>query len=83
VVERGTDGAAVLRVRDTGVGIGPDALPAIFEPFHRGDQQRSSIDGAGIGLSVTRALVELMGGRVQAASTRGQGSVFTVSLPAA
>ena len=82
-VGRSVDGQALLEVRDTGLGIGEKALAHIFEPFHRGDQQRSSVDGAGIGLSVTRALVELMKGRVQARSTVGEGSVFAVQLPLA
>jgi PAS domain S-box-containing protein len=81
VVGRAADGQAQVEVRDTGVGIAESALPHIFEPFHRGDQQRGAVDGAGIGLSVTQALAELMDGRVRASSTLGVGSVFTLQLP--
>lgn len=50
-------------------------------PFQRGAQARGLVDGAGIGLSVTQALVALMGGRVRAHSRLGEGSRFTVALP--
>src|SRR5262249_6622539 len=79
------DGGAVLRVSDTGVGMGADLLPRIFDLFVQGDQppERSS-GGLGIGLTLVRQLVELHGGRVEARSAgAGQGSVFTVRLPCA
>jgi PAS domain S-box-containing protein len=77
------DATAVVTVSDTGVGIAPEALGAVFEMF---SQVRSSLDraqgGLGIGLSLVRRLVELHGGRVSAASAgRGQGSTFMVRLP--
>jgi PAS domain S-box-containing protein len=80
---RREDGQAVVTVSDTGVGIAPEALGAVFEMF---TQVRSSLDraqgGLGIGLSLVRRLVELHGGRVGAASAGpGQGSTFTVRLP--
>lgn len=75
---------AVLRVRDTGIGIEPAMLPRLFDPFVQAD---GSIDraqgGLGIGLSLVRSLVELHGGRVEASSAGlGLGSEFTVRLPA-
>lgn len=77
------DGAPVrIDVTDNGLGISEAALPQLFEPFQRGDQQRSSIEGAGIGLAVTRALVLAMGGEISATSTEGAGSTFSVWLPA-
>ncbi len=79
----GADGETLLSVADTGVGIAEDELPLVFEPFQRGRQARGGVEGAGIGLSVTRALVQLMGGRIAAHSHLGEGSVFTVALPAA
>jgi PAS domain S-box-containing protein len=82
-VAAGADGLPTLTVADTGVGIAEDELPLVFEPFQRGRQARGGIEGAGIGLSVTRALVQLMGGRIAAHSRLGEGSVFTVALPAA
>jgi PAS domain S-box-containing protein len=69
-------------VADTGLGISEAALPVLFEPFQRGDQHRSPIDGAGIGLAVTRALVLAMDGEITVQSRPGAGSVFSVWLPA-
>jgi len=80
-VSPGADGGARVDVSDTGVGIAEAELPRIFEPFQRGGQAYSSVEGAGIGLAVTRALVLLMGGRIEAASTPGVGSTFSVLLP--
>ncbi|MBX3636454.1 MAG: ATP-binding protein, partial [Rubrivivax sp.] len=82
-VSTGQDGEPTLTVADTGVGIAEDELPLVFEPFQRGRQARGGVEGAGIGLSVTRALVQLMGGRIAAHSQPGEGSVFAVTLPAA
>jgi signal transduction histidine kinase len=78
-----TAGHAVVRIRDTGIGIAPDRLTQIFEPFVQLNQShvRPSA-GLGIGLTLVRRLVELHGGRVSASSAgRGLGSEFTVTLP--
>jgi signal transduction histidine kinase len=75
------EGAVVVTVADTGPGIAADDLPYIFERFWRGDKSRSRAGGAGLGLAITRQLVELHGGRVWVESTPGQGSRFQVSLP--
>jgi CheY-like chemotaxis protein len=74
---------AILKVKDTGIGIPAELLPRLFEPFM---QEERSLDrengGLGIGLALVRSLVELHGGRVQAFSGgRGQGSEFVVCLP--
>jgi CheY-like chemotaxis protein len=74
---------AVVRVRDAGIGIAPDVLPRIFEPF---TQAKQSLDrsqgGLGIGLSLVHKIVELHGGEVMAESGGpGQGSTFTIRLP--
>jgi len=82
-ITSGAPGRATVSVRDTGLGISEADLPLIFEPFHRGAQAAGAVDGAGIGLAVTRALVQLMGGEIQAASAPGAGSVFSVQLPLA
>jgi signal transduction histidine kinase/CheY-like chemotaxis protein len=72
-------GDAVLRVRDTGVGIQPESLPRIFEPFVQADR---SAGGLGLGLSLVKRLVELHGGTVSASSAgRDRGSEFEVRLP--
>jgi len=72
-----------IAVRDTGIGIAEGDLPHLFEPFNRLSQARSGIEGTGIGLSVTRALVTLMQGQVQVHSRVGEGTTFTVRLPQA
>jgi signal transduction histidine kinase len=77
------DGQAVVRVRDSGIGIAPDALPYIFDLFKQANEgDPRSRSGLGIGLALVRDLVELHGGSVGAASAgSGQGSEFTVCLP--
>ncbi|MBN8511035.1 MAG: PAS domain-containing protein, partial [Burkholderiales bacterium] len=72
-----------LHVRDNGHGIAEADLPRLFEPFNRLAQARSDIEGSGIGLAVTHALVLLMHGRIDVRSVPGQGSTFSVTLPAA
>jgi signal transduction histidine kinase len=78
-------GEAVVRIRDTGIGIDPDALPHVFDLFVQADPSSRRADpGSGIGLALVRSLVERHGGRVGAASPgRGKGSEFTVRLPIA
>ena len=77
------DGEAVLRIRDTGIGISPEMLPRIFDLFTQGDQSLAhSSGGLGVGLTLVHRLVELHGGRVSAASDGpGTGSEFTIRLP--
>lgn len=73
---------AVLRVRDTGIGIEPADLPHIFERFYRADRARSR-QGTGLGLSIAHTVVEQLGGHITAESTPGKGSTFSVWLPLA
>jgi signal transduction histidine kinase len=77
------DGEAIVRVRDSGIGIAADALPHIFDLFKQGNAaDPRSRPGLGVGLAVVRNLVELHGGSVTAASAGvGHGSEFTVRLP--
>ena len=76
------NGAAVLLVEDTGIGIPPESLPRVFDRFFRVDDARSRIvDGAGIGLSIVKAICAAHQGRVEVESTLGVGSRFTVILP--
>jgi signal transduction histidine kinase len=70
-------------VRDSGEGISAEDLPRVFERFYRADKSRSrALGGSGIGLTITRALIEAMGGTIRAESPgRGQGATFTFTLP--
>ena len=80
-VEREGD-TAVLRVRDTGVGIAPELLPRIFDLFTQAERSLDrSQGGLGIGLCLVQQLVALHGGTVEAHSILGQGSEFVVRLP--
>ena len=76
------EGEWQMIVKDSGMGIPAERLPDIFEPFRRGsDYATRSQQGAGLGLSIVKQLVELMEGRIEVQSTVGQGSVFTITLP--
>ena len=75
-------GEVLLTVADTGVGIAPEDLPHIFERFYRADKSRATTEGhTGLGLAICDAIVKSHGGRIEATSTPGQGSKFTVRLP--
>jgi signal transduction histidine kinase/DNA-binding response OmpR family regulator len=75
-------GAARLCVRDTGVGIPPEAIPRIFERFYRVENTRSRTqEGTGIGLALVQELVRLHGGTIGAESRLGVGTTFTVTIP--
>jgi len=71
-----------LDVSDTGVGIADPHLRRLFEPFQRGAHATSAIEGTGIGLAVSRSLAQSMGGRIEVSSRHGEGSVFSLLLPA-
>ena len=69
-------------VRDTGIGIDPGFLPKIFDSFSQQDASATNrYGGSGLGLSITKKLVEMMGGDITVRSTKGRGSVFTVTVP--
>jgi len=69
-----------ISVRDTGVGLNPDQLAQLFQPFNRLGKEAGAEEGTGIGLVVTKRLVELMGGTIGAESAAGAGSVFWIEL---
>ena len=69
-----------ISVRDTGAGLAPEQLAQLFQPFNRLGKETGAEEGTGIGLVVTKRLVELMGGVIGVDSTVGEGSVFWVEL---
>ncbi len=72
----------VIRVVDTGIGMTPDELSKSWDRLYRGDRSRSQ-RGLGLGLSLVKAVVEAHKGHVEASSSPGAGSVFTLTLPVA
>ncbi|HWQ86463.1 sensor histidine kinase [Brevundimonas sp.] len=80
---RATGKGLEFRIIDTGVGIAPERLPDLFGKFVQADDSSTrSKEGAGVGLTLARGLVEAMGGTVRAMSTPGLGSTFVIDLPA-
>ena len=75
-------GQVRISVRDTGLGIPAGRMADLFEPFDRLGRESSGVEGAGLGLALTRRLVEAMDGRLDVQSQEGVGSTFTVDLPA-
>ena len=69
-----------ISVQDTGMGLRPDQVGGLFQPFNRLGQEAGAQEGTGIGLVVTRRLVELMKGAIDVTSSPGVGSVFTIEL---
>lgn len=79
---RKQDDALCVRIEDTGIGIGSDDLPHIFERFYRAEKSRNrSLGGTGLGLAICRAIAEAHDGTIRADSTLGRGSVFEVIFP--
>ena len=78
------DRNAVLKfiISDTGIGMSKEFLPHIFDPFSQEDSSSTSKYGStGLGMPITKSIVELMNGRIDVASEKGKGSTFTVTLP--
>ena len=74
-------GQIVIVVEDTGIGIAPDKLARVFDRYDRAGLAASARAGSGLGLAIAGQIVAQMGGHLEAASTPGEGSRFTVSLP--
>jgi PAS domain S-box-containing protein len=81
VVQRTDQGQLRILVRDTGPGIAPDKLGKLFQPFSRLGAEATGVEGTGIGLTITRRIIEMMGGRVDVSSEAGVGSTFWIDLP--
>jgi CheY-like chemotaxis protein len=79
-VSLSAQGRILFEVADTGEGIAPDRLERIFEEFEQGE---GVADGAGLGLAISRSLVEMMGGSLKVESRPGRGSTFTAEIPLA
>ena len=73
-------GSIRINVRDTGVGMTPEQLAQLFQPFNRLGREAGAEEGTGIGLVVTKRLVDLMGGAIDVESQVGKGSVFWIEL---
>ncbi|MBF0125961.1 MAG: response regulator [Magnetococcales bacterium] len=70
-----------FQVRDTGIGMDPNQIERLFKPFTQADESTTrTFGGVGLGLAITRSLVQLMGGTIQVESAPGQGSLFQVEL---
>jgi len=69
-----------ISVQDTGMGLNPEQLQLLFQPFNRLGQETSAVEGTGIGLVVTRHLVEMMDGQIGVSSTVGMGTLFWIEL---
>ncbi len=78
-----TNGEVELRVQDNGSGIAPQDLLCIFDRFYRGDKSRQQNGESGLGLAISKSIVEVHHGTIAVESQPGQGAVFTIRLPAA
>ena len=79
---RGAGALLLIDVQDTGIGIAPERLEAIFEPFTQADASTTRrYGGTGLGTTICRQLVDLMGGRIWASSVAGRGTTFHIELP--
>lgn len=72
-----------IAVADTGPGLAPESLERLFVPFERLGAEQTNIEGTGLGLALAKGLAELMSGTISVSSVLGEGTVFTVELPAA
>ena len=79
--ERGTGDKVRIVLDDSGFGIAQERQSELFQPFNRLGAEQKGIEGTGIGLALSRRLIELMGGTIGFASTLGKGSRFWIDIP--
>jgi signal transduction histidine kinase len=77
------NGFVKIHIKDSGIGVSEDNLARLFLPFDRLGQDKTGTEGTGIGLVITRDLVQMMGGELDVDSVEGQGSTFWFTLPLA
>jgi signal transduction histidine kinase len=84
LMARTEDGWVRIDVRDNGIGLSPDEQAHLFDKFFRAQQPATyGVEGTGLGLPITRVLVEMHGGRITVTSAPGEGSTFSFTLPVA
>ena len=82
IIDSSTDNNMLrLSITDTGKGLTPEQLNNLFEPFERLGAENSNIEGTGLGLNISKDLIELMGGTITVESTVGKGSRFSICVP--
>ena len=82
VTATGEDDAVLIAIADAGIGIAPDDLPHIFDAFYSAQPGAAGERGSGLGLAVSRRIIEAHGGTIAVQSTPGTGSTFVITLPA-
>lgn len=81
VAVRGGDGRAEITVSDNGIGIAEEDLPRIFDRFYRCDKARGRESGSsGLGLTIAKNIIEIMGGDISVSSVKGAGTTFKITL---
>jgi signal transduction histidine kinase/CheY-like chemotaxis protein len=76
----GAEPDSVIVISDTGIGMSPEFLPHVFEPFAQENAEAGDKTGSGMGLSIVKSIVDAMGGRISVKSTKGKGTAFTVRM---
>jgi signal transduction histidine kinase len=82
IIVSDTDESAVIKVKDTGIGIPQESIDQIFEPFRQGSEGLTrKYEGMGLGLTITKKFVELIDGKISIESEQGQGTTITLMFP--